>query len=439
MKVRDLPHKSVLALAWPMILSNISVPLVGLVDTAVLGHLPSPVYLSAVALGASLLSIIFWSMGFLRMGTTSLVARASGRNDEHAAEALLVRSVLLALALGLVVILVREPLISVALTWMQPSAVTAPLASSYCQIRLLSAPLVLMTMVILGWFIGRQNTRIPLMIMVGTNLVNLVFDLLLVWGLGLNSDGAAMASLCADSTGFALAVYFVFREKPTLRLLLAQHASLRCQDYQSLLSVNRHLFVRTLCLLLTIAFFTAQGAQMGDNILAANAIIFQLLMLTSYGLDGIAHASEAMVGHSIGENNLDRVKAVILTTGVWSMLIAVAMSALFFLGETWLIRLFTDIDAVIHTLERYYPWIIVLPLACVWGFWLDGVFIGAGHTQTMQNVMLFGCVAIFFPAWWLLQPWHNHGLWTAFTLFSLTRGLGLALYLPRIYRSELTR
>lgn len=437
MKLRSLPHKSVLALAWPLILSNISVPLVGLVDTAVLGHLPSPVYLSAVAVGASLLSILFWSMGFLRMGTTSLVARAAGRKDEDAADALLVRSGLLAILLGCVLIVVREPLVSWALHWMQPSAAAAPLAQSYCEIRILSAPLVLTTMVVLGWFIGRQNTRVPLMILVVTNVINLLLDLLLVWGLGLNSDGAALASLGADSIGLVLAVYLVLRAKPTLLQLVRRYASLRVDDYRALLAINRHLFLRTLCLLTTIAFFTAQGARMGDTILAANAIIFQLLMLTSYSLDGIAHASEALVGNAVGEKNAPRTRALICTTGLWSVVIAVAMTAVFTLGEGWLMALFTDIDAVLQTLETYYIWATLLPLICVWGFWLDGIFIGAGRTKTMQNVMLFCCIGVFFPVWWLCQAWHNHGLWVAFTAFSLARGIGLALYLPSVYRPSL--
>lgn len=439
MKLRSLPHKTVLSLAWPMILSNMSVPLVGLVDTAVLGHLPSPVYLSAVAVGASLLAIIFWTMGFLRMGTTSLVARAVGRKDEAYAEALLVRSALLAIALGGLLIAVREPMLSVALHWMQPSPEAAPLAQSYGQIRILSAPLVLTTLVIVGWFIGHQNTRVPLLIMVTTNVINLLLDLLLVWGLGLNSDGAAMASLGADSVGFVLAVCLLFREKPALVALVMRHVSLRLGDYQALLTINRHLFVRTLCLLATIAFFTAQGARMGDTVLAANAIIFQLLMLTSYSLDGIAHASEALVGKAVGENNPPRTRALILTTGCWSVAIAATMSVLFVLGDRWLMNLFTDIDAVLRTLETYYIWAAFLPLISVWGFWLDGIFIGAGHTKTMQNVMLVCSLGVFFPVWWLFQPWQNHGLWLAFSAFSLGRGIGLALYLPSVCQLLLKR
>ncbi len=439
MKFRYLPHTSVLALAWPMILSNLSQPLLGLVDTAILGHLPSPAYLSAVALGASILSITLWSMGFLRMGTTSLAARAYGRRDEAEQERLLVHSALLALALGLLLVILRTPLTSLALTLMQPSATTAPLAASYCHIRLLSAPLALSNLVIMGWFIGRQNTRVPLLILITTNVLNLLLDMAFIWGLGLNSDGAAWATVCADGLGWLLALALVLRQKPQLWTLFQRHTSLRLEPYRSLFVINRHLFIRTLCLLLTIAFFTSQGAQMGDSILAANAIIFQLLMLTSYGLDGIAHASEAMVGQATGAGDANRTKAVIVTSGFWSALIALCMSLLFAVNPPWLIGLFTDIPAVRDTLSEYYAWVMVLPLASVGAYWLDGVFIGSGRTKTMQNTMLACCFGIFFPLWWLTQSWHNHGLWLAFTVFNLSRGVSLALFSPTLYRNKFKR
>ncbi|WP_208022414.1 MATE family efflux transporter [Pseudomaricurvus hydrocarbonicus] len=414
-----------------MILSNISVPLLGLVDTAILGHLPSPVYLSAVALGASLLSIVFWAMGFLRMGTTSLAARAQGQHraqkqpDEHAMASLLVRSGVLALALGLLLVMFRTPLINTALTWMEPSASTEALARSYSHIRLLSAPFVLTTMVILGWFIGRQNTRVPLLVMVATNLVNVILDMVFIWGLKLNSDGAALATVCADTLGFVLAAGCALRASPSLIRRFTRYLSCNLDDYRELLSINRHLFIRTLCLLLTFAFFTAQGAQMGDDILAANAIIFQLLMLTSYSLDGIAHASEALAGDAVGAQNPQRLEAIVVTTGFWSVLIAMAMSLSFSLGQTLIIPVFTDIAAVAQILSEFYHWVIVLPLACVWAFWLDGIFIGTGRTKTMQNAMLGCCVLVFFPVWWATQALHNNGLWIAFTLFNVARGVSL--------------
>ncbi|MGH1373021.1 MAG: MATE family efflux transporter [Cellvibrionaceae bacterium] len=436
--LRHLPHKSVLNLAWPMILSNISVPLLGIVDTAILGHLPSPAYLSAVALGASLLSMIFWSFGFLRMGTTSLTAQAFGRQNNDQVEALLVRSLQLALSIGLLLTLFRQPILNLAIELMQPSDLTAQLASSYGQIRMLSAPLVLANVVILGWFIGQQNTRVPLILLVATNLANLLLDIVFIWGLGLNSDGAAMATVCADSFGFALGLFFIRRQLPNWRLNLKRHINLHWQSFKPLLVINQHLFVRTLCLLTSLIFFNAQGAQMGDVTLAGNAIIFQLLMICSYGLDGIAHASEALIGHSVGARQQQKTRQYIVTTGIWSVAIATAMTLVFAVSKHWLIPMFTDISSIQEMLHLYYTWIIALPLICVWGYWLDGIFIGAGETKTMQKTMLFSVLAIFFPVWFVTQDLDNHGLWLAFSLFSLSRGVGLALYLPSVLKIKIT-
>jgi MATE family, multidrug efflux pump len=433
--VRQLPHKSVLGLAWPMILSNVSVPLLGIVDTAILGHLPSPSYLSAVALGAALLSMIYWSFGFLRMGTTSLTAQAFGQKDSDEVDKLLVHSLQLALLIGVCLTLFREPLIHFAITMMDPSAITSELASRYGQIRLISAPLVLSNIVILGWFIGRQNTRIPLFLLVVTNLINLLLDIVFIWGLGLNSDGAALATICADGVGFSLGLYFIAHAQPQWKASLKRHFSVQWQAFKPLLLINQHLFVRTLCLLTTLIFFNAQGAQMGDIILAGNAIIFQLLMICSYGLDGIAHASEALIGHSVGAKKKQQTQQYIVTTGIWSVSISVFMGLAFAASEHWLIPLFTDIKSIETMLAHYYPWIIALPIICVWGYWLDGVFIGAGESKIMQQTMIFSVLMIFFPVWYFSQSLGNHGLWLAFSLFSLARGISLAVYLPRLMKA----
>ncbi len=435
-KIRDLPHKSVLGLAWPMILSNISVPLLGIVDTAILGHLPSPMYLSAVALGASLLSMIFWSFGFLRMGTTSLTAQAHGRQDNHATYEVLMHSLVLAALLGSLLLALRSPIINSAIMLMDPSADTARLAGEYGQIRLLSAPLVLCNVVILGWFIGRQNTRVPLMLLVSTNLINLLLDMVFIWGLGLNSRGAALATVCADSCAFIIGMLCIARSHPRWRQQMITHIIPRWQKIKPLLIINQHLFIRTLCLLLGLSFFNAQGAQMGDTILAANAIIFQLLMLCSYGLDGIAHASEALIGHSTGAKHHQRTRNTLITTGIWSLTIAAIMSLFFATAESALIGFFTDIVSVQQSLESFFPWIIALPLISVWGYWLDGVFIGLGDSKAMLNTMLIAVFGVFFPVWFMTQHWGNHGLWLAFSLLNLARGVGLGWALQRLTKNS---
>ncbi len=437
MPLRSLPHRRVLSLAWPMILSNLSIPLLGLVDTAILGHLPSAVYLSAVALGSSLIAIIYWSLGFLRMGTTSLVAQAYGHGNGEEVDRLLIRSLILAFSLGLVIVVLANPLLTFAIQWMKPSPEIAPLAVSYCQIRLYSAPLALANVVLMGWFIGQQNTRIPLIILLFVNVINLILDYGFVVLLGLNSDGAAIATVCADVVGLLLGLSFA-RKHFSLdgtTLLVTIRAPLH--HYTKLLQANRYLFVRTLSILSVLAFFNAQGARMGGSTLAANAIIFQLLMITSYGLDGIAHAAEALVGEAFAQANRERLVALIVTSGLWSFLIAATLSICYALFGNALLRLFTDLTPVLTELHAHFIWIVLLPLACLWGFWLDGVFIGAGQFKAMQNTMLFCVLAVFFPLWWLTQAWGNQGLWGSFAVFSLARGLTLGWQLPILIKASI--
>lgn len=431
---KPLPHRTLFALAWPMIISNISVPLLGIVDTAILGHLDSAVFLAAVAAGSSVLTFLLWGFGFLRMGTTSLVARALGRGDDRACVQLLLLSIVMAVLLGVLLLAAQLAIIPLALSWIGPTPEVAELARSYCHIRLFSAPAALANFALIGWFIGRQNTKVPLLIMVTTNVINIVLDFIFIMGFGWQSDGAAAATAIADYCGFALALFLAYRHmrrlpaKPSLRALL-QPAS-----YWELLRINRQLFVRTACLLFAFAFFTARGARLGDEFLAANAIIMQLLLLTSYGLDGFAHAAEALAGKATGEKNIAAFSGVCKSATLWSLIIASGFTLLFYVFEHPLIRMFSDIDTITTTLGLYYTWLLLLPLVSVWSYVLDGIFIGTGKTAAMQNCMLFSCFAVFIPVWWLTQHWSNHGLWFAFVCFNGARGLtmgGLFFYFSR--------
>jgi len=433
-KLINLPHAAVWAVAWPMILSNLSVPLLSIVDTAILGHLDSALHLGAVALGASTIAIFFWSMGFLRMGTTSLVAQAQGKNDQRATERLLVQSVLLATGLGLLLIAVQLPLLDLAFWWLNPPIELLPAAREYTGIRLLGAPAVLVSLTCIGWLIGQQNARLPLLVMVTTNLINLLLDLVFILGFGWESRGAALATLCADYLGLALAVFLILQHYPDLLRFNSWGVLRQLSAYRALLSINRDLFIRTLLLLFTFAFFNAQGAQMGTEVLAANSIIFQLLMLASYGLDGFAQASEALVGSARGSQSRQAFRKTTLTTGIWSLLVALMMTSLFVVLQEPLITLFTDLEAVKQQLRLYLPWVFILPLISSTAFWLDGVYIGAGASALMRNAMLFSALVVFFPCWWLFQPWQNHGLWLAFSAFNLSRGLSLIALLPHLQR-----
>ena len=414
-------------LVWPIMLSNLSVPLLGAVDTAILGHLPAARYLGAVAVGASVLTLVFWSLGFLRMGTTSLVAPAVGREDWEESLALWLRSAVLALALAAALLAASGWIIPFAIGWMAPEPAAAQLAISYCQIRFLSAPATLLNYTLIGWFIGQQDTRRPLVILVFTNAINIALDLLFILGLGLNSDGAAWASVCAEYAALGLGLWLLWARIGRLTLRqpwrLRLRALRRLECYLPLIRVNRHLFVRTFCLLTVFTFFTAQGARAGTHVVAANAILLQLLMLTSHALDGFAHAAEALCGKARGAADRAEFVRVSLATTAMALATALLISLVFALGKPLWLELFTQIPEVLEEAGAQFHWIIALPLLAIWGYQLDGIFLGSGRTAAMQYTMLICTVGVFFPLWWLTTGLGNTGLWLAFSLFNAARGL----------------
>ncbi len=410
------------ALAWPLMLTNLTVPLLGLVDTAVLGHLDSPEYLGAVAVGANLFSILYWTFGFMRMGTTGLAAQAWGKRDEFGQVALLVRSLVLAVGIGLLLILFHQPLIQLGLTLMNPSERVTELAAGYAAIRIWSAPAVLCQYTLVGWLIGTQFARAPMIMLIVANSLNIVLDVLFVTVFGWNSKGVAIATVIAEYSAAAIGFRLVLLRLPAdqgfSRALMGQ-----LSDYARILQVNRYIMVRTIALLLVLAFFTAQGARQGDTILAANAVLITFLLVISNGLDGFANAAEALIGEAVGKGSRRRFRLVFRTALRWSLYGSLIFTVAFVLGGRHLISLLTGIDEVRTTAWQYLPWLWALPLTAVWGFLLDGVFIGATRTRDMQNTMLFSALVVFLPVWWLTTGWGNHGLWFSLICLMVARAL----------------
>ncbi|ANF59176.1 MATE family efflux transporter [Halotalea alkalilenta] len=422
---------SVWRLAWPIILSNVSVPLLGLIGTAVIGHLPDARYLGAVTLGTTLFSLLFWAFGFLRMGTTGLTSQAHGRSDAASVRALLLQSLALAASIGMVLIVLSPWLIPFTLGLLGGEAEVQALAAEYARIRILSAPAVLANYVVIGWFLGQQNARATLILMVFGNLLNIALTLLLVLGVGLKSDGVAWAALVADHATLALAAWLVRSRGRELAGRFTLAALRGLAGYAALFQVNRHLFVRTLCLLFATAFFTSRGAEAGTTVLAANAVLMQFVMLTSFALDGFAQAAEALTGRAVGARRFDQFAAAVRACARFSLYTAIAAAALFALAGPWMIDLLTGIEEVRATARDYLPWLALMPLIAVWSYLLDGVFIGATETKAMRDTLLLS-LAIYLPSWYLLQGFGNHGLWLAFSLFTLTRSVSLgAIYLRR--------
>ena len=411
-------------LAWPLMLTNLTVPLLGLVDTAVLGHLDNPEYLGAVAVGANLFSILYWTFGFMRMGTTGLAAQAWGQQDSFAQVALLLRSLMLAVGIGLLLILFHQPLIALGLHLMNPSPSVAELAAEYASIRIWSAPAVLCQYTLVGWLIGTQFPRGPMVMLIIANGINIALDIFFVTVLGWNSRGVAMATVLAEYGATAIGFVIVLKRMPEGQTLTKELFG-QISDYLRILQVNRFIMVRTIALLLVLAFFTAQGARQGDIILAANAVLITFLLVISNALDGFANAAEALIGEAIGKGNKDQFKTVFSSALRWSIWGALLLTIAFVLGGRWLISLLTDIEGVQLTAWQYLPWLWLLPFAAVWGFLLDGVFIGATRTREMQNTMLFSALVVFLPIWWLTTGWGNHGLWLSLISLMLARAASM--------------
>ncbi|MCH1929949.1 MATE family efflux transporter [Shewanella sp. A25] len=427
-------HRQLLALALPMILSNITVPLLGLVDTAVVGHLSDAYYLGGVALGSTIITLIVWLLGFLRMATTGLVAQAYGANDIDAQHKLLVQGAMLACCLGVMVILLQMPLLDLALSLSSASDEVMRYCREYFYIRVWSTPFALLNLVMLGWLLGRQQPKAAMWQLICANLANILLDILFVLGLGWGVKGAALASVFADIAAFSIALFMVLQQlklSPHFELIrLRSHITLK--GYGKLLRLNTDIFIRSLCLQTAFAFMTFHGASLGDNTVAANAVLLNLLMLTAYALDGIAYYAEAEVGKAFSRKPEQLQDAVRLAWS-WSAIIALGFSLVFALWGNNIIGLLTNIEAVRSTASNYLIWMIFMPLCAFSSYLFDGVYIGATQGKAMRNSMIIATFGAFFPTWFvtqaLLAPEQaNHALWMAMTLFMLTRSVTLGLH-----------
>ena len=412
-------------IAAPMILSNISVPLLGMVDTGVTGHLESPAYLGAVAIGATIFTFLYMGMNFLRMGTTGIAAQAYGAEDNDGLRVALGQALIVSFAIAVAIMALQVPIAHVGLALIGGDGDAQTFAADYFFVRVWSAPGTLANYALIGWFLGLQNARVPLAIFLTINLTNIVLDLLFVVVFGMKVEGVALASVLAEYAGFAVGATFALRALRTHVGHWPLPRLFNLSAYRAFFSVNANLFIRTMALMFTIAFVTAQGARLGGVILAANAVLMNFQHLTAFGLDGLAHAAEAMVGRAVGQKNDASLEHAVKLTLRWSLIFAAGFTAFYLVAGPLLVRLLTDLPEVRATAMRYLPWMIVSPLVSVWCFLYDGVYVGMTRAREMRNIMVFSAIGIFLPTWYLLQPLGNHGLWLAFLLFLASRGIGM--------------
>lgn len=425
-------HRRVLALAWPVMIGNMTEPLLGAVDTAVVGHLDSPSYLAAVSVGSTIFSFVFFGFNFLRMGTTGLTAQAYGARDDAAVKAIFLRAALLAALLGALVVILQYPLRWLGLAVYEPGAEVAALADTYLAIRLWAAPAALLNFCVIGWFIGRQDTVTPLLIQILINLANIVLDLLFVTVFAWGVEGVAWASLLSVSLGAAVGCVLVWR---AARRHHARRPAARILDVPAmrrLLGLNSDIFLRTLCILVALGFLVQQGALLGEVVLAANAIMLNLYIFMSFGLDGFAFAAEALVGRAIGRRRRRDVAQAIIVSGIWAAAAAILCALAYLAAGRQIVFALTSLPEVRAATLAVLPWAQVMPLLGVWSFLLDGIFVGAALSREMRNWMIFALGA-FLLAWAVLPAdWGNHRLWAAIAVFMVARAAPLALLLGRV-------
>lgn len=433
-----LSYRQVLFLAIPIILANLTQPLMSAVDTAVAGHLPGAEHLAGVALGSLLFNLIFWGFGFLRMGTTGVVAQYFGAGNNTSLVLTVGRGLLMGAGLGILVLLLQSPLISAGIALLGASAEAGEQARLYASGRVWAAPFALINYVILGWLLGCQRVRVALAIQILINLVNLGTVLVFVYGLDWGVSGIGRATAVADFSGSAAGVFLLWRSYRGRFADISVAALLDTTALRRLVQINGQIFVRTACLLATMTWFTHLGARQGDALLAANAILLNFLSFTSYGLDGFAHAAETLTGSAVGQRNAKRLSRVIRVCMVWGLAGALLYALVYGMAGQHLIGLLTNQPDIQELAAIYLPWAVIAPLISMPAYLYDGVFMGATRTRPLMLIML-GCSACFLGLSLLLLPWlGNHGLWMSFMVFNALRGVCLALSVRPAIHETLT-
>ena len=428
-------HSRMWRLAAPIIISNISVPMLGAVDTAVVGHLPDARYLGGVAVGALVFTFIYWGFGFLRMGTGGLTAQAFGAEDADEVRACLARAAVIGIPVALILILLQAPMAWVAFTIVEATPEVEALAREYFFTRIWGAPATLMNFALLGWFIGVQNTKAALWHQLTLNGVNIVLDLVFVIGFGWGVAGVAAATAIADVAALAFGLWLAL---PILRRLggaFVRAKILEAEKIRRTVALNVDIFIRTICLVSAFAYFTAQGAAFGNVVLAANAVLLNFQTFMAHALDGFAHAAEALGGRAIGARDRQAFRDAVRAAMLWGLIVAIAFTLVYLLAGVAIVELLTGIQDVRAAAREYIVWSVVMPLVAVFPFVLDGVFLGATRGRTMRNAMIVSLVIYVVACLTFVPMWGNHGLWGALLIFMGARGITLGVRYPALERT----
>lgn len=427
-------NRNILKIAIPSIISNITIPLLGLVDVMIVGHLGAPSYIGAIAVGGMIFNIIYWIFGFLRMGTSGLTSQAYGRHDFEEVTSLLLRSVGVGLAVSAFLLVMQYPIEKTAFFFIDTTSEIQEFSTQYFRICIWGAPAVLGLYGFSGWFIGMQNTRTPMVIAINQNLVNIGSSLLFVYVFDMKIEGVALGTLLSQYVGLILAYFMWLRYYGRLKVRINIIKSFKKQAMFGFFKVNKDIFLRTVCLISVTVFFTSEGASKGELILAVNTLLMQLFTLFSYIMDGFAYAGEAMSGKYLGGQNHKALRQTIKQLFGWGIILSVLFTLMYAIGGNSFLRILTDNSAVIDTANDYLYWVLAIPLAGFSAFLLDGVFIGITATNLMLRAMFIASVTFFSIYFGFKDMLGNHALWMAFITYLILRGGVQGISLFRLFK-----
>lgn len=427
----------ILRVALPAIVSNITVPLLGLVDVAITGHLGSAAYIGAIAVGTMIFNVLYWPFGFLRMGTSGLTGQMLGARRLDEVARLLIRSLLIAAALALLFILLQQPILHAAWLFMHPTPEVRPLAATYFHICIWGAPAVFGLYSLNGWCIGQQNSRIPMTVAIVQNVINITLSLLLVRVCGMKVEGVALGTLVAQYAGLLLSATLCLHRYGRLRRYFSWEGMFERTTMRRIFVVNSDIFLRSLFLAGVNLFITAAGSWQGNDILAVNTLLMQFFFVYSYFIDGFAYAGEALCAKALGARRHTQFRRTIRHIFLWGTAVSLLFILLFAFSGTTFVRWLTDQPSVIHLSARYLPWIVAVPVAGMAAFLWDGIFVGTTATRQLF-ISTFAAAIVFFATYYglphLFAADTNHILWLAFILYLITRGVTQTILNPTIWK-----
>lgn len=434
---KALTRASIFAQAWPIMLGQASIPLVGVVDATVIGRTGDAAALAGVALGATIISLVFWSFGFLRMGMTGLTAQADGADDRREVEALLLRALAIGFGLGAVLLVMQVPIASLAFALLAGGEAVTEQASGYVMARFFGAPAALCVFALNGWLLGIGRTREALALQIVMNLANIALDIWFVWGMGFGAFGVGLGTAAAEwialLVGLGIAARITGAWLPALFRRVGRAEILRKEALLRLFAVNRDIMIRTIALLFAMTWFANAGARLGDEALAANHVLLQFISVSAFVLDAFAFTAESRIGNAIGTGSRSQFVRAIRLTSEFSFAAGALLAALFWLGGEAVIALITTDPSVRAIAGRFLPYAALIPLLGMPSWMLDGIFIGATRGRALRNAGLVA-TALYLALDLSLRPLGNHGVWIAWSACYLLRAICLAVYFPGLLR-----